>query len=244
MPIRITVWNEFHHERATDKIREIYPEGMHEAIAGYLRTIDGLEVRTATLDQPDHGLSKEVIESTDVFTWWGHHHHNAVRDDIVQAVFDRVQAGAGLLVLHSGHFSKIFRKLMGTGCNLRWRDDGEREVLWVTRPGHPILEGINQDHFILEREEMYSEFFDVPEPESTFLISTFAGGEVCRSGMTWTRGAGKVVYFRPGHEWFPTYHDPNVLRIIANACRWAAPASAPRAYTFGRRDRGWLDKTT
>jgi trehalose utilization protein len=148
----------------------------------------------------------------------------------------------GLVVLHSGHFSKPFKRLMGTGCDLKWRDEpGEREVLWVTRPGHPIVEGID-DHFVIEREEMYGEFFDVPEPEQTVLISSFAGGEVFRSLMTWTRGAGRVVYFRPGHETFPTYHDPNVLRVIENACRWAAQTPPPRPVRFGERLQGWLGK--
>jgi trehalose utilization protein len=242
MAIRVTVWHEYRHEKKNPKVAEIYPDGMHEAIASYLRTVPGLQVRTATLDEPDHGLTKEVIDSTDVFTWWGHMAHGDVRDDIVTQVHNRIINGAGIVVLHSGHFSKIFKRLMGTGCNLRWRDDGEREILWVTRPGHPILEGINQDHFVIEREEMYGEFFDIPEPESTFLLSTFTGGEVFRSGMTWTRGAGKVVYFRPGHELFRAFYDPNVLKIIANACKYAAPTTTPTAYTYGRRDMGWVDK--
>jgi trehalose utilization protein len=161
-----------------------------------------------------------------------------VQDAIVERVHARVLSGMGLVILHSGHFSKIFRRLMGTSCDLKWRDDGEREVLWVTRPGHPIVQGI-ADHFVLEKEEMYGEFFDVPEPECTFLISNFQGGEVFRSGCTWTRGAGKVVYFRPGHEMFPTYYDPNVRRVIVNAVKWAAPCWPPEEVRYGKRERGW-----
>jgi trehalose utilization protein len=224
-------------------VSEIYPNGMHEAIASQLRKSTDLAVRTATLDEPDAGLTDEVLKDTDVLTWWGHMAHGDVPDAVVERVYDRVvRHGMGLLVLHSGHFSKIFKKLMGTSCDLKWREEqNEREVLWVTRPGHPIVAGID-DHFVLPREEMYGEFFDIPEPECTFLISSFGGGEVFRSGCTWTRGSGKVVYFRPGHETFPTYHDPNVLRIIENAVRWAARTPGPAAHTFGNRKLGWWNE--
>jgi trehalose utilization protein len=241
MPIRVTVWHEFRHEKTNPKVAEIYPQGMHEAIASHLRKCKDLEVSTATLDEPEHGLSEEVVQNTDVMIWWGHKAHGDVKDAIVDRVHQRVLQGMGLVVLHSGHFSKIFTKLMGTSCNLKWRDTGEREILWVTRPGHPIVKDID-DHFILEREEMYGEFFDIPEPECTFLISTFAGGEVFRSGCTWTRGLGKIAYFRPGHETFPTYHDPNVLKVIENAARWVQPTRGPKPTDFGKHLLGWVDK--
>jgi trehalose utilization protein len=241
MATRVTVWNEGRHEKKNPKVSEIYPTGMHEAIASHLRKGSGLEVRTALLDDKEHGLSEDVVNSTDVFIWWGHLAHQDVDDKIVERVQKRVLAGAGIVVLHSGHFSKIFKKLMGTSCDLKWREEkNEREILWVTRPGHPIVEGI-EDYFILPREEMYGEFFDIPEPECTFLISSFGGGEVFRSGCTWTRGAGKVAYFRPGHETFPTYHDKNVLRIIENAVRWAAPSGKVPEIKFGNRKLGWVD---
>ncbi|MGD0541448.1 MAG: ThuA domain-containing protein [Tepidisphaeraceae bacterium] len=240
MPIHVTVWHEYRHEKHNPKVAEIYPQGMHEAIASHLRKSADLIVRTATLDEPEHGLSEEVLRNTDVMTWWGHMAHGDVQDAIVDRVYHRVLEGMGLIVLHSGHFSKIFRKLMGTSCNLKWRDAGEREILWVTRPGHPIVKDID-DHFVLEREEMYGEFFDVPEPECTFLISTFAGGEAFRSGCTWTRGLGRIAYFRPGHELFPTYHDPRVLRVIENAVRWARPTPGLGPAAFGHREMGWVE---
>jgi trehalose utilization protein len=242
MAIRVVVWNEFRHEKSNPKVAEIYPHGMHEAIAAHLRKSKDFAVETATLDEPEHGLSEDRLEKTDVLLWWGHIAHDEVRDEVVDRVHERVLAGMGLVVLHSGHFSKIFKKLMGTTCNLKWRDVGEREILWVTRPGHPILDGID-DHFILEKEEMYGEFFDIPEPLETILISSFAGGEVFRSGCTWTRGAGRIFYFRPGHETFPSYHDRHVLRIIENAVRWAAPSAKTSPPTFGQRDDGWLGGT-
>jgi trehalose utilization protein len=241
MPIRVTVWGEFRHEKKNPKVAEIYPKGMHEAIASALRKNSELQVRTATLDEPEHGLSESVLAQTDVMTWWGHLAHGEVKDEIVERVHKRVLGGMGLVVLHSGHFSKIFRKLMGSSCDLKWREEeNEREILWVTRPGHPIVAGID-DHFILDREEMYGEFFDIPEPEQTILVSSFGGGEVFRSGCCWTRGAGRIFYFRPGHETFPTYHNPNVLKVIANAVKWCAPASGSAKQTFGNRKLGWVD---
>jgi trehalose utilization protein len=182
------------------------------------------------------------VKNTDVLIWWGHLAHDSLQDLIVERCYHRVMAGMGLVVLHSGHFSKLFRKLMGTSCDLKWRESNDRETLWVTSPGHPILEGID-DHFTLPAEEMYGEFFDIPEPQETLLISSFSGGEVFRSGCTWMRGAGKIFYFRPGHETHPTYHDKNVLRVIENGVRWAAPARPVKLLEFGFRKQGWLDES-
>jgi trehalose utilization protein len=201
-----------------------------------------MNVSIAALDDPEQGLTQKKLDETDVLTWWGHMAHGEVTEETVNRVQKRVLAGMGLIVLHSGHFSKIFQRLMGTTCNLKWREEqNEREILWVTRPGHPIVQGID-DHLIIPREEMYGEFFDIPEPECTFMISSFGGGEVFRSGCTWTRGLGRIAYFRPGHETFPTYHDPNVLKIIENAVRWAMPTSGIVAGTFGNRKLGWMDQ--
>jgi len=243
MSIRVTVWHEYRHEKTNPVVAKLYPQGIHEAIAGHLRKNKVFNVSTATLDEPQAGLTDEKLANTDVLTWWGHTAHGDVPDAVVDRVCERVtQHGMGLLVLHSGHFSKVFKKLMGTSCDLKWREDPtEREILWVTRPGHPIVQGID-DHFILDHEEMYGEFFDIPEPETVYLISSFSGGEVFRSGCTWTRGAGKIVYFRPGHETFPTYYDANVLKVIENAVKWAAP-TGENVLKFGNRKRGWVEKT-
>ena len=241
MPIRVTIWNEFRHEKTNPRAAEIYPKGIHEAIAAHLRTDSRLHISTATLDEPEHGLSEDVVRQTDVMLWWGHLAHDELSNLIVERVYQRVMAGMGLVVLHSGHFSRVFRKLMGTSCDLKWREANDREILWVTRPGHPIVEGID-DHFILPHEEMYGEYFDIPEPMETVLISSFAGGEVFRSGVTYTRGAGRVFYFRPGHESYPTYHDKNVLKVIENAVRWAAPGEASKKTLFGNRKMGWVDE--
>ncbi|MEC5189346.1 trehalose utilization protein ThuA [Geobacillus thermodenitrificans] len=222
-PIRVVVWNEFRHEKKNEKVRAIYPEGMHTAIANYLAEV-GFDTATAVLDEPEHGLTDEGLDRCDVLVWWGHIAHDEVKDEVVERIHRRVLEGMGLIVLHSGHFSKIFKKLMGTTCNLKWREADEKERLWVVAPGHPIVEGIGP-YIELEQEEMYGEFFDIPEPDETIFISWFEGGEVFRSGCTFTRGKGKIFYFRPGHETYPTYHHPDVLKVIANAVRWAAPVN-------------------
>lgn len=229
--IRVTIWNEFRHEKADKGIAKIYPEGMHEAIARHLRAQQDIQVRTATLDEPQHGLTDAVLGSTDVLIWWGHMAHDEVRDEVVEKVHKSVLGGMGLIVLHSGHFSKIFRELMGTTCDLKWREIGENERLWVLEPGHPIASGLGE-YIDIEHEEMYGERFDIPAPDTLVFVSWFRGGEVFRSGCCYNRGKGKVFYFRPGHESYPTYHHPSVLKVIVNAVRWAAPIEGPNP-TFG-----------
>jgi trehalose utilization protein len=220
-PLRVTIWNEFRHERANREVGAIYPDGIHEALAVPLRAA-GHAVRTATLDQPEHGLGGAMLEATDVLLWWGHRAHAEVRDELVDRLQARVLAGMGLIALHSAHFSKIFKRLMGTSCDLKWREAGERERLWVVAPGHPIAEGL-PERIDLPREETYGEHFDIPAPEELVLISWFQGGEVFRAGCCFRRGAGRIFYFRPGHETYPTYHQPLIQRVIENAVRWAAP---------------------
>ena len=222
--MRVTVWNDFRHERINPAVGAIYPDGIHVPIANALRAHGFENVRTATLDEPAQGLPAEVLDNTDVLLWWGHRNHDEVDDDLVRAVCDRVHAGMGLVALHSGHFSKPFRRLMGTPCTLRWRADGELERIWVVAPAHPVAAGV-PPYFELPLEEMYCEPFEVPEPDELVFISWFKGGEVFRSGCAYRRGRGRIFYFRPGHETFPTYHDANVQRVIANATRWAAPAT-------------------
>ncbi|GIP40743.1 trehalose utilization protein ThuA [Paenibacillus sp. J31TS4] len=219
--IRVTVWNEFLHEKENEAVRRVYPLGLHQAIAEGIRQ-EGVEVRTATLEEPEHGLTEEVLNETDVLIWWGHKAHGRVEDAIVDRVQERVLQGMGLIVLHSGHYSKIFKKLMGTSCSLKWREVGEKERIWVVDPAHPIAEGIGQ-YVEIPHEEMYGEHFDIPKPDELVFVSWFEGGEVFRSGCTYHRGLGKVFYFRPGHETYPTYYNPDVLRVISNGVQWAAP---------------------
>jgi trehalose utilization protein len=219
MTIRAVVWGENVHERKNRVVAGIYPDGMHATIASALAE-EGIQASTATLQEPEHGLTPARLAETDVLLWWGHAAHGDVDDEVVERVAEAVWSGMGLIVLHSGHFSKIFKRLMGAPCNLTWREAGERERLWVTSRNHPIAAGL-PDHFELSSEEMYGEPFGVPEPLETVFVSWFQGGEVFRSGLTYKRGAGSVFYFRPGHETYPTYHDANVRRVLQNAVRWA-----------------------
>jgi trehalose utilization protein len=220
MAIRTLVWGENVHERTNKVVAGIYPKGMHGAIADSLNADGAIRAETATLDQPDHGLSRERLARTDVLLWWGHAAHGDVSHAAVDMVCEAVWSGMGAIFLHSAHFSKPFKRLMGAPCNLTWREAGERERLWLTSRNHPIAAGL-PDHFELENEEMYGEPFGVPEPMETVFVSWFQGGEVFRSGLTWKRGAGNVFYFRPGHETYPTYHDANVQTVLRNAVKWA-----------------------
>ncbi len=220
--LRVTVWNEGRHEQVHEEVKKIYPDGMHNTIARYLREQRGFEVGTATFDEPNHGITEDVLKNTDVLTWWGHMLHNQVQDDVVDLVQKYVLNGMGLVVLHSGHESKVFKRLMGTTCDLKWREAAETERIWVSDPGHPIAAGLG-DYIEIPQEEMYGEPFYIPMPDEQVFISWFEGGEVFRSGCTWHRGRGKIFYFRPGHETYPTYHNPEVMHIIANGIQWAAP---------------------
>jgi len=222
--LRVTVWNEGVHDKRDRKVMDIYPEGMGKAIAGYLAEQPGIaSVRVAELGDKGQGLTDTILAKTDVMTWWGHCAHDQVTDENAAKVKQRVLEGMGLVVLHSGHFSKVFKSLMGTGCDLKWREIGEKERLWVVDPAHPIAEGLSE-YFELPHTEMYGEHFDIPQPDQLVFISWFEGGEVFRSGCCWHRGLGKVFYFRPGHETLPIYHNETVLRVIYNGIRWAAPS--------------------
>jgi trehalose utilization protein len=220
--VRVLVWNEFRHEKKDKAVRDVYPDGLHRAIASALEEAPDIACRTGTLDEPEQGVPEAALRDTDVLVWWGHKAHDEVDDRTVDRVHARVLEGMGFIALHSSHLSKIFRRLMGTSCTLRWRVAGERERLWNLAPGHPITAGIG-DYVELPQAEMYGERFDVPEPERVVFLSWFEGGEVFRSGCCWERGHGRVFYFRPGHELYPVYHHDEIRRILRNAARWARP---------------------
>ena len=226
MSTRVTVWHEYRHEKKNPKVAEIYPKGMHEAIASHLRNNKDLQVKTATLDEVDHGLGGDLLDNTDVIVWWGHVAHGDVKDEIVNKVHERVLQGMGIVVLHSGHFSKIFKKLMGTTCDLKWReDDNEREILWVTRPGHPIVEGIQDFDVCSEQYYMHT------DPSNRTLATTefpLASGPHVPNGrfdmpVVWTRsyGKGKVFYNSLGHQESIVESEP-CLTLMRRGFLWAA----------------------
>lgn len=216
--IRVTIWNEFHHERIYENVKEIYPNGIHGCIAEFLQKDQELSIRTATFDMPEHGLTEEVLSDTDVLIFWNHALQDEFLDEIAERVQDHVLAGMGLIVLHSGHYSKIMKRLLGTTMTLRWRH-GDRERLFCTCPSHPIAQGV-PPFFDIPQEEMYGEFFDIPKPDDVVFTGWFAGGEVFRSGCTFTRGLGRIFYFQPGHEEYPNYYIPHIQKIIENAVHW------------------------
>lgn len=218
--IRVTIFNENLHDKE-EFVKKVYPDGMHGAIKEALEADGRFEVTIATQDMPECGLTQEILDNTDVLFWWGHMKHDEVPDEIVTKVFKRIMHGMGLVALHSGHFSKIFKKLMGTGCDLKWREAGDKERIWITSPTHPIAKGL-PEYFELPHEETYGEHFDIPAPDEVVFTSWFSGGEVFRSGCVFKRGNGKIFYFRPGHETFPTYYDENVRRVLVNAAAWCA----------------------
>ncbi|MEU0742350.1 ThuA domain-containing protein [Streptomyces sp. NPDC006134] len=221
-PLRVTVWGENRHERTEQHVAAIYPQGMHttiaEGIAEHLG--DTCTVRTATLDAPEHGLTEEVLAHTDVLTWWGHAAHDEVSDEVVERVHRHVLSGMGLVVLHSGHWSKIFTRLMGTTCTLRWHSERDRELVWTVDPTHPIARGVPHP-IVIDEQEMYGEFFDIPAPDELVFVSSFSSGEVFRSGCTFRRGHGRIFYFSPGDQDYPVYHHQDVRRVIANGVVWA-----------------------
>ena len=227
-PLRVLVWNEGVHEQVDGDVALRYPEGIHGAIAGGLREqIPGATVRTATLADPEHGLTEEALAATDVLLWWGHVAHDQVEDEVVERVKRHVLAGMGLLVLHSAHFSKIFISLMGTSCSLQWRDEGERELVWCVAPTHPIALGVPFP-IVIDEQETYAEHFDIPTPDELVFVSAFSGGEIFRSGATFLRGRGKVFYFSPGDQGYPVYHHPDIQTVLANGVKWAAPETEQR----------------
>lgn len=238
--MNVTIWNEFLAERHKPEAGRVYPDGIHGAIAAALSPV--AEVRTATLEEPQHGLSPAVLEATDVLLWWGHSAHEQVADEVVARVCERVLDGMGFVALHSAHASKPFMRLMGTRCTLRWREEDDREVVWTVAPSHPIAAGVPAP-FLIPEHELYAEVFDVPPPDELVFISSFTGGEVFRSGCCWTRGRGRVFYFSPGHETYPVYHQPEVRRVLANAVRWARPVvgADPNAGESVNSPRGWFE---
>lgn len=238
-PLRVLVWGENVHEQVEEHVRTLYPDGMHATIAAGIRENlgDRARVRATTMQEPEHGLSEEVLADLDVLVWWGHAAHADVDDEVVERVHRHVLSGLGLVVLHSGHWSKIFGKLMGTTCTLRWRSEQDRELVWTVDPTHPITRGV-PNPIVIDQQEMYGESFDIPAPDELIFISSFSGGEVFRSGCTFRRGRGKIFFFSPGDQDYPVYHHADIRRVLANGTEWARPAFERELPTLKRYDSG------
>ena len=235
-PLRVTIWHEFRHEKQNEQIRGLYPDGMHAVMRDAIQEETQthfqrpVEITLATLDEERNGLTPDRIQHTDVMVWWGHMAHGDVSDEVVEEVCEAVRGGMGFVALHSSHYCKPFKKLLGTGGHLRWRAVGERERLWCVRPGHALVAGIDKDYIEVPNAEMYGEPFDIPDPDELVLVSWFEGGNIFRSGCVFNRGAGKIVYLRPGHEEYPVYYQPEIRRLLANAVHYAAPVAGTAPY--------------
>ena len=219
--IRVTIYNEFVHEREYEGVRKVYPEGIHTCIADFLKEDKEINVQIATFEMKEHGLSEEVLSHTDVLIFWSHARQEEFSDVVAERIRQHVLRGMGFIALHSAHYSKVMKKLLGTSMTLKWRH-GEKERLWCINPAHPIADGI-PEVIDLPMEEMYGEFFDIPKPDDVIFAGWFSGGNVFRSGCTFTRGYGKIFYFQPGHEEYPIYYDENIRKIIKNAVHFVKP---------------------
>jgi len=231
--INVAIYNEYHHEQHNEYVAKIYPDGIHGAIADAIKNEPDVgNIITATLGDHVSVLTPETLDSTDVLFWWGHVRHGEVDEGVADYVCRRVREGMGLIVLHSGHASKVFKKLAGTTSSIRWRESDDKCIVWVVDKGHPIVEGLGEK-FIVPEDETYGEQFDIPVPDELVFISWFEGGEVFRSGCTWKRGAGKIFYFQNGHETYPIYYQKEVAVVLRNAMRWACPYSTKITYDLG-----------
>lgn len=220
--INVVVWNEFRHEKKSEKVAAIYPNGLHAVIKEFLDKDEELEVSLAALDDEACGLPDERLENVDVLVWWGHMAHGDVPDELVKKIQARVYEGKmGFVALHSAHHSKPFKAIVGTNGNLTWGRN-QKEIIWNMMPSHEICEGI-PDHFTLESEELYSEPFYIPQPDALIFGGWFEDGNIMRSGACFNRGAGKLFYFQPGHETCRSFFNPHVQRVIRNAIHWARP---------------------
>jgi trehalose utilization protein len=228
--LRVLVWSDDRDGTAlTPEARRIHPDGIARTLADLLgaELREGMEIGTAGLDEKEQGLAPDRLAGADVLLWWGHEAHEEVEDAVAERVRAAVESGLGLVALHSAHHSKPFRALMGTSCDLSWREARDEELIWTVAPGHEIAAGI-ANPIELGRHEMYGEPFEIAVPDELVFISSFSGGEVFRSGCCFRRGTGRIFYFSPGHETNPVFANPAVRRVIANAVRWAAAGAGPR----------------
>jgi trehalose utilization protein len=221
---RIVVWSE------GSAPKDVYPNDINAAVAEGLKSLRGWDVAAASLKDPDQGFPGDTLAKTDVLIWWGHVHHGAVKDALIEQIVGRVKNdGMGFIALHSSHYSKALRKLLGTDCGFAaYVADGSGLDVTVKAKDHPIARGI--DNFSLAHTERYSEPFQIPEPETVVFDGVYkrpdGSTEASRQGLVWTVGKGKVFYFQPGHETYPHFFDKNVRKILRNAVRWVAPAKA------------------
>lgn len=226
--MNITIFNEGRDEKRKPEVLSVYPKGIGGVLKEIIEKLPSVQVlKVASLYEPECGLTEEILERTDVLVYWSHGGNDEFPDIVAERVRDFVLRGMGFVVLHSANGAKAFKMLMGTSCTMRYRhNDCERMI--CCNPTHPIAQGVSE-RFVLETEETYGEFFDIPKPDDLLYLGWFDSGEACRSVCTWYRGYGKIVYLQPGHETNPTFYHPDMQRLIQNSCQWAMPAVRKRA---------------
>ena len=220
---RVLVWS----EKTAPK--DVYPNDINGAIAEGLKTLPGWDVATANIGDPEQGCSQASLDKTDVLIWWGHKRHGEVKDEYVKRVVKRVkEEGMGFISVHSSHFAKPNKVLMGTPCTWRnYEADGSAVKIIVADPKHPIAKGIKD--FTLPKTERYGDPYAVPKPEAVVFECIYykpdGKEEKAQQGLCWTIGKGKFFYFQTGHETYPDLFRDDVRQIFRNAVLWAAPQS-------------------
>jgi trehalose utilization protein len=229
--VRVLLWSE------QTEPRDVYPTGISGALADHLNQHKEFEAKTAKLDDPDAGVGEAALAETDVLVWFGHKKHGAVPDDAVERVVKHIrERGMGFVGLHSTHFAKPLKKALNdTGAWSSYKNFGQPEQMWVVLPKHPIAKGLKD--FTIPKEEIYTEPFEVPEPEAVIVEGTWPSGHRNRECMVWTLDKGRFVYIRAGHEDYPIYFMPEMQTLVRNGVLWAAKkTNAPKK--LARREAG------
>lgn len=110
-------------------------------------------------------------------------------------------------------------------CFPSYRGDGKPSHVRTLLSNHPIAAGIPAQ-FDVPHTEMYDEPFHVPAPDEVIFEERWDAGERFRSGAVWKIGQGRLFYFRPGHETFDVFKQPETLQIVENAVRWLGTTEA------------------
>ncbi|MEZ5042821.1 MAG: alpha/beta hydrolase fold domain-containing protein [Saprospiraceae bacterium] len=106
--IKVVVWDE-----RQKKQQKAYPDFMGNHIADYLKKNDLLRVYSVGLDDPEQGLSDEVLENCEVMIWWGHVRHPEISVATSKKLIERVKAGTlEMIFLHSAHWANPFVEAM------------------------------------------------------------------------------------------------------------------------------------
>jgi len=210
--------------------KNVYPNDINTAIAEGFRAsaqMKDWDVVVANLSDPDQGLPDALLNKADVLIWWGHKKHGDVKDALVDKIEKRVKEdGMGFIALHSAHFAKPNKRLMGAPCTFAaYKGDNKETVVKVAMPDHAIVKGVATE-FTIENHERYSDPYAVPttseKPFGGIHIHKDGTREESIQGYCWNVGKARYFYFQAGHETNPIYFNPEIRKIMANAVLWAS----------------------